>query len=283
MGEVWNEVGDRLGDVLFIGALAFVPAVGPGARARRPRIAAVLASFVGLAARAAGGRRLYGGVLSKPGRMIVLAVAAPLAFLPATRGSSPSVRRSSWSAGSSPCSSDCVRRRGSSVVPADLVVDPRTVPGAEYAAARHPRPARRHPGQRPPGSRPAPRRCEPEHAPQAVGHLGRPRAALVAGGLLRSAARGDRRDDLRRRRPARVRPTDRPARRPSPAAARGGPPVRGPQPVRLGGPPRGDPHPPPGRDAPAGPLPRHPVGRPSPRLRGPGLRVPAAPPRVTPS
>jgi CDP-diacylglycerol--glycerol-3-phosphate 3-phosphatidyltransferase len=80
MGEVWNEVGDRLGDVLFIGALAFVPAVGP-ALALGAALAAVLASFVGLAARAAGGRRLYGGILSKPGRMIVLAVAAPLAFL----------------------------------------------------------------------------------------------------------------------------------------------------------------------------------------------------------
>jgi phosphatidylglycerophosphate synthase len=80
MGEVWNEVGDRLGDILFIGGLALVPAVGPGL-ALAAVIAAVLASFAGLAARAAGGRRLYGGVLSKPGRMIILAVAAPVAFL----------------------------------------------------------------------------------------------------------------------------------------------------------------------------------------------------------
>ena len=80
MGEVWNEVGDRLGDIVFIGALALVPAVGP-ALGLAAAIAAVLASYAGLATRAAGGRRLYGGVLSKPGRMIVLAVAAPLAFL----------------------------------------------------------------------------------------------------------------------------------------------------------------------------------------------------------
>ena len=80
IGEVWNELGDRLGDVVFIGCLGFVPAVGP-ALALSAAMAAVLASYAGLAARAAGGRRLYGGVLSKPGRMIVLAVAAPLAFL----------------------------------------------------------------------------------------------------------------------------------------------------------------------------------------------------------
>lgn len=80
MGEVWNEVGDRVGDLLFIGALALVPAVGP-ALGLAAAIAALLASFVGLAARAAGGRRLYGGILSKPGRMFVLAVAAPLAFI----------------------------------------------------------------------------------------------------------------------------------------------------------------------------------------------------------
>ncbi len=80
MGEVWNEVGDRLGDIVFIGALALVPEVGPGL-ALGAAMAAVLASYAGLATRAAGGRRLYGGVLSKPGRMIVLAVAAPLAFL----------------------------------------------------------------------------------------------------------------------------------------------------------------------------------------------------------
>ena len=80
MGEVWNEVGDRVGDLLFIGALAVVPAVGP-ALGLAAAIAALLASFVGLAVRAAGGRRLYGGVLSKPGRMFVLAVAAPLAFI----------------------------------------------------------------------------------------------------------------------------------------------------------------------------------------------------------
>jgi len=80
VGELWNELGDRVADVLFIGGLAFHPAVEPRL-ALGAVIAAVLASYVGITARAAGGRRQYGGVMSKPGRMIVLAIAAPAAYL----------------------------------------------------------------------------------------------------------------------------------------------------------------------------------------------------------
>jgi CDP-diacylglycerol--glycerol-3-phosphate 3-phosphatidyltransferase len=80
VGELWNELGDRAADVLFIGGLAFNPSVEPrlvlGAV-----IAALLASYAGITARAAGGRRQYGGIMSKPGRMIVLAVAAPVAYV----------------------------------------------------------------------------------------------------------------------------------------------------------------------------------------------------------
>lgn len=79
MGEVLNEVGDRLSDILFVGGLAFVAAVGP-LLAASAVIASVLASYAGIAARAVGLPRQYGGVMSKPARMLVLAVAAPLAF-----------------------------------------------------------------------------------------------------------------------------------------------------------------------------------------------------------
>jgi CDP-diacylglycerol--glycerol-3-phosphate 3-phosphatidyltransferase len=79
MGEVLNEVGDRVSDVLFIGGLAFVAAVGP-LLAGSAVVASVLASYAGIAARAVGLPRQYGGVMSKPARMLVLAVAAPLAF-----------------------------------------------------------------------------------------------------------------------------------------------------------------------------------------------------------
>jgi CDP-diacylglycerol--glycerol-3-phosphate 3-phosphatidyltransferase len=80
MGEVWNELADRLGDVLFLGGLAFTPAVD-SRLALGAVIAALLASYVGITAKAVGGSRQYGGVMSKPGRMIVVAIGAPLAFL----------------------------------------------------------------------------------------------------------------------------------------------------------------------------------------------------------
>ena len=82
IGELWNELGDRVGDTLFIGGLAFHPGVDPRL-ALGAVIAALLASYVGITAKAAGASRQYVGVLSKPGRMIVLAIAAPLAFLTA--------------------------------------------------------------------------------------------------------------------------------------------------------------------------------------------------------
>jgi phosphatidylglycerophosphate synthase len=80
MGEVWNELCDRIADALFIGGLAFVPAAGP-AVGLGAVVAALIASYAGLAARAAGGRRQYGGIMSKPGRMATLAIAAPAALV----------------------------------------------------------------------------------------------------------------------------------------------------------------------------------------------------------
>jgi CDP-diacylglycerol---glycerol-3-phosphate 3-phosphatidyltransferase len=79
-GEVLNELGDRVADVLFIGGLTFVAAVGP-LLALGAVTAAVLASYAGVVARAVGASRQYGGVMSKPGRMTVLAVTAPLALV----------------------------------------------------------------------------------------------------------------------------------------------------------------------------------------------------------
>jgi phosphatidylglycerophosphate synthase len=85
IGEIWNEVGDRTGDALFLVGLAAVPAVGPWL-GLGSLLMAIAASYVGLAAKAAGGRRLYGGVMSKPGRMVVLSVAAPVAFVTSEPG-----------------------------------------------------------------------------------------------------------------------------------------------------------------------------------------------------
>ncbi len=86
IGEVWNELGDRVADAAFLAGLAFVPEVG-APLAMFAIVAALFASYAGLAARAAGGRRLYGGIMSKPGRMITLAVAAVVAFITASPAS----------------------------------------------------------------------------------------------------------------------------------------------------------------------------------------------------
>jgi phosphatidylglycerophosphate synthase len=80
MGEMWNELGDRLADVLFIGGLIFVPEVDPWL-AFAAVAAALLASYAGITSRAAGASRQYGGVLSKPGRMVTLGIAAPVSFV----------------------------------------------------------------------------------------------------------------------------------------------------------------------------------------------------------
>jgi phosphatidylglycerophosphate synthase len=79
-GELLNEVSDRLADVALLGPVAFLPG------AQRETIllgltGAVMASFVGVASRAAGGPRLYTGILSKPGRMALLSVFAIAALI----------------------------------------------------------------------------------------------------------------------------------------------------------------------------------------------------------
>ena len=79
-GELYNELGDRLADVAFLAPVAFLPG------ADRTTVllgvaGAIFASFAGLVPRAAGGDRIYRGILSKPGRMILLAVFAVAAFI----------------------------------------------------------------------------------------------------------------------------------------------------------------------------------------------------------
>lgn len=78
-GELYNEVGDRVGDVLLLGAPALLPGV-EGRAILLGVLLAVLASYVGITVRAAGGPRLYHGILAKPGRMVLLAVAAPVSL-----------------------------------------------------------------------------------------------------------------------------------------------------------------------------------------------------------
>ena len=78
-GELYNELGDRLTDIAFLAPVAFLPG------ADRTTVllgvaGAIFASFAGVVPRAAGSERIYRGILSKPGRMILLAVFAVAAF-----------------------------------------------------------------------------------------------------------------------------------------------------------------------------------------------------------
>jgi CDP-diacylglycerol---glycerol-3-phosphate 3-phosphatidyltransferase len=70
-GELYNELGDRLADTAFLAPVAFLPGAMPEV-VLLGVLGGVLASYVGITARAAGGERIYRGVLSKPGRMAVL-------------------------------------------------------------------------------------------------------------------------------------------------------------------------------------------------------------------
>jgi CDP-diacylglycerol--glycerol-3-phosphate 3-phosphatidyltransferase len=74
-GELLNELGDRVADVLFLAPVAFLPGADM-ATVLVGVLLGVLASYVGVASRAAGGRRIYRGILSKPGRMVLLGVFA---------------------------------------------------------------------------------------------------------------------------------------------------------------------------------------------------------------
>ena len=72
-GELLNEVSDRVADIFLLAPVAALPAAQP-AIVLLGVGGAILASFISVSAKAAGGERSYGGVLSKPGRMALLAV-----------------------------------------------------------------------------------------------------------------------------------------------------------------------------------------------------------------
>jgi phosphatidylglycerophosphate synthase len=74
-GEIFNELPDRLSDVLVCVGVAHsglaIPALGYWAA-----ILALLTAYVGTLGQAVAGRREYGGVMSKQWRMFALALAA---------------------------------------------------------------------------------------------------------------------------------------------------------------------------------------------------------------
>jgi CDP-diacylglycerol--glycerol-3-phosphate 3-phosphatidyltransferase len=79
-GEVFNETADRVADVAIFLPLIAVPGIEPALVTAA--IAVVLVtSTLGIAARAAGGPRIYAGVMGKADRMLVIGIAAVLAYL----------------------------------------------------------------------------------------------------------------------------------------------------------------------------------------------------------
>ncbi len=75
LGEVFNEVTDRLGDIAVFLPMALV--VGVSAFLVAGVLAAMLVtSYLGVTVKAAGGSRIYTGVMGKPDRMFVAGAAA---------------------------------------------------------------------------------------------------------------------------------------------------------------------------------------------------------------
>lgn len=75
LGEVLNETADRVADVAMVLPIALVPEV-PGLLVAAALAAMLVVSFLGVVIKAAGGPRVYQGVMGKPDRMFVLGIAA---------------------------------------------------------------------------------------------------------------------------------------------------------------------------------------------------------------
>lgn len=76
-GEVKNEVADRLSDIAWFAGLSFV--VQP-ALALTALVVVLLNSYIGTVSKAAGGPRLYIGIMGKADRMALLSLSALLEF-----------------------------------------------------------------------------------------------------------------------------------------------------------------------------------------------------------
>jgi CDP-diacylglycerol--glycerol-3-phosphate 3-phosphatidyltransferase len=75
LGDVFNEVADRIGDVAVLFPLVLVPEVSDSLVAGT-LAASLVTSYLGIAVKAAGGPRVYTGIMGKPDRMFVVGAAA---------------------------------------------------------------------------------------------------------------------------------------------------------------------------------------------------------------
>ena len=79
LGEVLNETTDRLADVAVFLPLGLVPGV-PALLVAGALAAMLTVSFLGVVIKAAGGPRVYAGVMGKPDRMFLIGAAALVAM-----------------------------------------------------------------------------------------------------------------------------------------------------------------------------------------------------------
>jgi len=79
-GEVKNELGDRLADIVIFAALIFMPTI-PQILSVTVLIVAFLSGYVGILSKAVTGVRDYSGIMGKPDRMAALAVGSGLVAL----------------------------------------------------------------------------------------------------------------------------------------------------------------------------------------------------------
>ncbi len=80
LGDVFNEVADRVGDVAVLLPLVLMPEV-PDALVAGTVAATLVTSYLGMAVKAAGGSRVYAGVMGKPDRMFVVGAAAIIGLI----------------------------------------------------------------------------------------------------------------------------------------------------------------------------------------------------------
>lgn len=81
-GEVFNEFADRLSDSAWFLGLAFVI---DDTLALGTLVIVLLSSYLGTVAKAAGGRRIYDGVMGKADRMILFSAASLVAYFAESR------------------------------------------------------------------------------------------------------------------------------------------------------------------------------------------------------
>ena len=84
-GEILNDLPDRISDVIIFAGVAHSGWMNPFV-AYWAAIFAVLTAYVGLFGQALGGKREFGGIMSKPWRMVAVSLGAWATFIGRTYG-----------------------------------------------------------------------------------------------------------------------------------------------------------------------------------------------------